>query len=36
MKDWSEGKIIGEFVGFKSKAHSIKTLMVKNLIQQKE
>ena len=36
MKYQSEGKIIGEFVGLKSKTHSIKILMVKNLIPQKE
>ena len=36
MKDQSEGKIIDEFVGLKSKMQSMKMLMVKNLIQQKE
>ena len=33
MKDESEGKIIGVFVGLKSKMYS---MMVKNLIRQKE
>ena len=36
MKDMSEGKIIDGFVGLKSKMYSIKLLMLKNLIQQKE
>ena len=36
MKDESEGKIINEFVGLKSKMNSIKILMVNNLIRQKE
>ena len=36
MKDESEGKIIDEFVRLKSKMYSIKILMIKNLIQQKE
>ena len=36
MKDESKGKIIGEFVRLKSKMYSMKILMVKNLIQQKE
>ena len=36
MKDESEGKIINEFVGLKSKMYSIKILMVNNLIRQKE
>ena len=36
MKDVSEGKINDEFVGLKSKMYSIKILMVKNLIWQKE
>ena len=36
MKDESEGKIINEFVGLKSKTYSIKILMVNNLIRQKE
>ena len=36
MKDESEAKIIDEFLGLKSKIYSIKILMVKNLIQQKE
>ena len=35
MKEESEGKI-DEFVGLKSKMYSIKKLMVKNLIEQKE
>ena len=35
MKEESEGKI-DEFVGLKSKMYSIKMLMVKNLIEQKE
>ena len=37
MKDVSEGKIIDNFVGLKSKMHFMKNiLMVKKLIQQKE
>ena len=36
MKDEFEGKIIDEFVGLKSKIYSMKILIVKNLIQQKE
>ena len=36
MIDVSEGKTTDEFVGVKSKMYSIKILMVKNLIQQKE
>ena len=36
MKDQSEGKIIDEFVGLKSKMYSKKLQMVKNLIRQKE
>ena len=36
MNDVSEGKINDEFVGLKSQMHSMKLLMVKNLIQQKE
>ena len=36
MKDESEGKIINEFVGLKSKTFSIKILMVNNLIRHKE
>ena len=36
MKDVSEGKINDEFVGLKSKMYSIKILMVKSLIRQKE
>ena len=36
MKDESEGKIIDEFVGLKSKMYSIKNIDVKQLIQQKE
>ena len=36
MKDESEGKIIDELVRLKSKMYSIKILMIKNLIQQKE
>ena len=36
MKDEFGGVIIIEFVGLKSKMYSIKKLMVKNVIQQKE
>ena len=36
MKDEYSGVIIDEFVGLKSKMYSIKKLMVKNIIQQKE
>ena len=36
MKDEFEGNVVDEFVGLKSKMYSIKVLMVKNLIQQKE
>ena len=36
MKDEFEGNVVDEFVGLKSKMYSIKILMVKNLIQQKE
>ena len=36
MKDEFGGVIINEFVGLKSKMYSIKKLMVKNIIQQKE
>ena len=36
MKDEFDGVIIIEFVGLKSKMYSIKKLMVKNIIQQKE
>ena len=35
MEDELEGEIIDEFVGLKSKMHSMKILMVKNLIPQK-
>ena len=36
MKDEFGAVIIIEFVGLKSKMYSIKKLMVKNIIQQKE
>ena len=37
MKDVSEGKIIDEFVGLKSKVYSMKSInMVKNLTWEKE
>ena len=36
MKDEFGGVIVIEFVGLKSKIYSIKKLMVKNIIQQKE
>ena len=36
MKDEFGGVIVSEFVGLKSKMYSIKKLMVKNIIQQKE
>ena len=36
MKDEFGGVIVNEFVGLKSKIYSIKKLMVKNVIQQKE
>ena len=36
MKDEFGGVIIIEFVGLKSKMYSIKKMMVKNIIQQKE
>ena len=36
MKDEFGGVIVNEFVGLKSKMYSIKKLMVKNVIQQKE
>ena len=36
MKDEFGGVIIDEFVELKSKMYSIKKLMVKNIIQQKE
>ena len=36
MKDKFGGIIVGEFVGLKSKIYSIKKLMVKSIIQQKE
>ena len=36
MKEVFEEKTISEVVGLKSKMYSIKILMVKNIIQQKE
>ena len=36
MKDEFGGVIVDEFVGLKSKIYSMKKLMVKNVIQQKE
>ena len=36
MNDEFGGVIITEFLGLKSKMHSIKKMMVKNIIQQKE
>ena len=36
MKDEFGGVIIDEFIGFKSKMYSMKKLMVKNIIHQKE
>ena len=36
MKDEFGGVIVSELVGLKSKMYSIKKLMVKNIIQQKE
>ena len=36
MKDVAQGKIIGDFVGLKSKMYSIKIFMVRNLIQERE
>ena len=36
MKDEFGRVIVTEFVGLKSKMYSIKKLMVKNIIQQKE
>ena len=36
MKDEFGGVIVSEFVGLKSKIYSIKRLMVKNILQQKE
>ena len=36
MKDEFGGVILIEFVGLKSKMHSMKKMMVKNVIQQKE
>ena len=36
MKNQFGGVIVSEFVGLNSKMYSIKKLMVKNIIQQKE
>ena len=36
IKDEFGGVIVSEFVGLKSKIYSIKRLMVKNILQQKE
>ena len=36
MKDEFSGVIVDEFAGLKSKIYSIKKMMVKNVIQQKE
>ena len=36
MKDEFGGVIVNEFVGLKSKMYSVKKMMVKNVIQQKE
>ena len=36
MKDEVGGVIVNKFVGLKSKIYSIKKLMVKNIIRQKE
>ena len=36
IKDEFGGVIVREFVGLKSKMYSIKKLMVKNIIHQKE
>ena len=36
MKDKFGGVIVNEFLGLKAKMYSIKKLMVKNIIQQKE
>ena len=36
MKDEFSGVIVDEFFGLKSKMYSIKKLMVKNVMQQKE
>ena len=36
MKDEFSGIIVNEFVGLKSKMYSMKKLMVKNVMQQKE
>ena len=36
MEDEFGGIIVSEFVGLKPKMYSIKKLMVKNIIQQKE
>ena len=36
MKDEFGGIVVARFVGLKAKMYSIKNLMVKNVIQQKE